>query len=223
MKERKIPIENLKPDPVSANPSPEVSSEAVWRVHNEGLDEPLIVRPLEDGYGVLARNGEYLAAELAGLKEVPCVLRNDLQSDVDAIEVSFKESSGRSPWRTAKALTVLHKSASQAPTAGEVADFLKVTREEAEGYAQIARLPYWVKIRLKKPWNLKARDRILLRELGAGEETFEKNIPLSLCGRLAQNGDFVALAENAPKKAHRVIDKVLNTNMAVQEAIREIV
>jgi ParB family chromosome partitioning protein len=55
-----------------------------------GLLEPLIVRPIDDGYEVVVGERRYRALQQAGLKIVPCVVRN--YTDDEVLELNLVEN-----------------------------------------------------------------------------------------------------------------------------------
>lgn len=220
---RKISIEKLKPDPVAANPSPNVTFGMIRRVQKRGIDHPLVVRPFDDGYGVLTGAEEYLAAEVSGFERVPCLIRPDLEDDLDAVKVSFRKSPNASAWRTLRAVEMLHDSMGKAKSLGEaareIATDLDVSEEEARKHLRIRELPRHVKVRLKKPWNLVEKDKSLLSKAGAEKEP-TGNIPVDVCEKLARSADFAELAGNRPERAHEVINELLENDLSVREAIQ---
>jgi len=65
-------------------------SELVESIKRNGIEEPLIVRPISDKYEVIAGRRRYEAAKLAGLKEAPCIVRDI--SDEEALIISTVEN-----------------------------------------------------------------------------------------------------------------------------------
>lgn len=216
---RKIPVGCLTPDPVAANSCPEITNEEVQEVSENGIESPLLVRPLGEKYGVLANAKGYLAAEVAGFDEVSCIVRRDLDSDADAVKVSFRESENYTPWRVLRAVELLRESDPEGST-GEIARALAVPEPEVERYLRISKLPYHVKVCLKVPWNLTDEDRSNLSEKGISEGTVGTVSP-NLCDRLARSGRFVELAENCPVKAHEAM-KLVGRGSSVREAVHKV-
>lgn len=55
---------------------PESLEELANSIRTQGIIQPLIVRPIGDGYEIIAGERRFRAAQLAGLTEVPVVIRN---------------------------------------------------------------------------------------------------------------------------------------------------
>lgn len=217
--ERKIPVKCLTPDPVAANSCPEVTNEEIREVSENGIESPLLVRPLNEKYGVLARAKGYLAAEVAGLGDTPCIVRDDLDDDVDAVKISFRESEKYTPWRALRAVELLRESDPEWG-AGEIARALDVPEPEVERYLRISELPYHVKVCLKVPWNFTDEDLLYLSEKGVSGETVGIVSP-GLCDRLARSNRFVELAENCPVEAHEAIE-IVGRGLSVEEAVQKV-
>ncbi|MFA5385515.1 MAG: ParB/RepB/Spo0J family partition protein, partial [Eubacteriales bacterium] len=49
-----------------------------------GILEPLVVRKVGTGYGIIAGERRWRAAAIAGLKEVPCIVRDDISDEQEA-------------------------------------------------------------------------------------------------------------------------------------------
>ncbi len=82
---RKLPIDQLKPNPWNRKVfSPEGIQSLAVTVKSRGIQEPLIVRPASDGQGyeIASGNRRYLAAQQAGLKEVPCLVQTFSDTDI---------------------------------------------------------------------------------------------------------------------------------------------
>ncbi|MEP1080214.1 ParB/RepB/Spo0J family partition protein [Leptolyngbya sp. PL-A3] len=59
-------------------------------VQQHGILEPLLVRPLDDGYELIAGERRYRAAKEVGLKDVPVVIRQ--MSDQEALQIAIVEN-----------------------------------------------------------------------------------------------------------------------------------
>jgi ParB family chromosome partitioning protein len=66
----------------------------VESVRKNGLLQPVIVRPLEEGYEIIAGERRWRAAKEAGFKEIPILIRN--AEDVEVAELSLIENIQRS-------------------------------------------------------------------------------------------------------------------------------
>jgi len=92
-----LPLESLVIPETSIRVNPEFGLETLAEsIGSDGLLEPLVVRPSkrEEGkYEVVCGLRRFLAAQKAGLKAVPCVVKE--MSDVEAMEAMFIENKER--------------------------------------------------------------------------------------------------------------------------------
>jgi len=81
---RKIPIEQLKPNPWNRTQfDPSQLEDLINSIKVSGIKEPLIVRKINDGnYQIASGHRRWLAAQTAGLKEVPCWVQDLSNEDV---------------------------------------------------------------------------------------------------------------------------------------------
>ena len=79
---RLIPIEQIDPNPNQPRQVMGDLSELVSSIAEKGILEPLIVRPRNDRFQIIAGERRYQAAVQAGLRELPVVVR-----DVDETEM----------------------------------------------------------------------------------------------------------------------------------------
>lgn len=88
--------------------SDEEQSELVASIKEQGIIQPIIVRKIEGGYEIIAGERRWRAAQDAGLKEVPVVVRE--ASDLELAEISLIENLQRAdlnPIEEAQAYQVL--------------------------------------------------------------------------------------------------------------------
>lgn len=65
--------------------SPEAIEELAGSIGTHGILQPLLVRPVEGGYELIAGERRYMASRKAGLKNVPVVVREASDADVLAL------------------------------------------------------------------------------------------------------------------------------------------
>src|SRR5579872_1393109 len=90
---RNIPIEKVQPNPWNRKTfDPVALQELTGSIKNNGIKEPLIVRPKGDCYEIASGNRRWLAAKEARLKEVPCYVQDlsDEQVAEDNIELNIQ-------------------------------------------------------------------------------------------------------------------------------------
>jgi len=89
----KISIDKIKPNP--NQPRKHVKEETIKElaesIKEKGVIQPIIVREKEDYYEIVAGERRWRASQLAGLKEVPVVIRNDI-SEVESLELALIEN-----------------------------------------------------------------------------------------------------------------------------------
>ncbi len=92
--EQKVAIERLYPNPDQPRRdfSPEALADLAASIRNKGVIQPLIVRPHpgRDGYEIVAGERRWRAAQLAGLHELPVLVRDF--DDGEVIEVAIIEN-----------------------------------------------------------------------------------------------------------------------------------
>jgi ParB/RepB/Spo0J family partition protein len=92
---RNIILDRIKdPErPLRSNLTPESVDELVFSIKEVGIIEPLVVCESGDGFEVVAGHRRLLAAEIAGLIEVPCIVVN--AKDLDKEVLKMHENIGR--------------------------------------------------------------------------------------------------------------------------------
>jgi ParB family chromosome partitioning protein len=87
-----ISLSSLKPGTFQPRQSvdPRELAELVESVRRHGVLQPIVVRPAGDGYEVVAGERRWRAAEVAGLKTIPAVVRE--LDDRQAVEVALVEN-----------------------------------------------------------------------------------------------------------------------------------
>jgi len=74
-----------------------------------GVIEPIVVRPIDDNYEIIAGERRWRASQMAGLTEIPCVVRFDLE-DRDAMVLALEENLRRrdlNPFEVAEGIQAL--------------------------------------------------------------------------------------------------------------------
>jgi ParB/RepB/Spo0J family partition protein len=91
---RLLPIERVQPNPWQPRQhlDPDRLAELIADVAARGILEPIIVRPIDaDRYEVVAGERRYRAALLAGLTQIPAIVRIDM-TDAEAREAALVEN-----------------------------------------------------------------------------------------------------------------------------------
>lgn len=96
---RDLPVREIRPSRLQprSQVSPEDVEELAASIVDRGVLQPIVVRPVHDGYELVAGERRWRAAMAAGLQVVPAVVRN--LSDQDALEVALLENIQREDLR----------------------------------------------------------------------------------------------------------------------------
>ncbi|MEM0135531.1 MAG: ParB/RepB/Spo0J family partition protein [Thermoplasmatales archaeon] len=95
-----------------------------------GVLEPLLVRPVADKFEVIAGGRRYRAANQAGVKTVPCVVKE--MDDISALKASFHENEERKSASPLEYGMLCWKMAQRAESLKDVADNLGKTQAWVE-------------------------------------------------------------------------------------------
>jgi ParB family transcriptional regulator, chromosome partitioning protein len=85
-----LPLDQVNPDPQQPRKAFDEAAlnELAASIKAEGLINPIVVKPNGKGYHIVDGERRYRAAKLAGLKEVPSLIRADLKDqDVTALQL----------------------------------------------------------------------------------------------------------------------------------------
>jgi ParB family chromosome partitioning protein len=102
---RLIPIDQIDPNPHQPRQVMGDLSELIASIGEQGIIEPLVVRPRGDRFQIVAGERRYQAAVQAGLRELPVVVRE--VDDTEVIELALIENLQRkdlTPFEEAEAL-----------------------------------------------------------------------------------------------------------------------
>lgn len=87
---RMIPIEKIYPNPQQARSELGDLNELMSSIKSKGILEPILVRPKDKRYEIIAGERRFVAAKKIGLKEIPCIEMN--VEDNEAIELALIEN-----------------------------------------------------------------------------------------------------------------------------------
>lgn len=107
---RQVPIDAIVPNPLQPRRhfDAEALQELAESIRRKGVLQPLVVRPADRGYELIAGERRLRAARLAGLVTVPVIVRE--LADEERLEVALAENLARAdlnPVETARALATL--------------------------------------------------------------------------------------------------------------------
>lgn len=119
---RAIPLEQIRPNP--KQPRRRFDEEALIALANSirdrGVLQPVIVRPLSDGYELIAGERRWRASYIAGLATIPALVDHDAVNDAVSLELALIENIARAD------LTVIE----EARTIASLLDDLNVSRAD---------------------------------------------------------------------------------------------
>ena len=89
----KISIDRIKPNPNQPRKhiKEETLKELAESIKQKGIIQPIIVREKERYYEIIAGERRWRAAQIAGLQEIPVVIRNDI-SELESLELALIEN-----------------------------------------------------------------------------------------------------------------------------------
>ena len=188
------PIADISPSKVQPRKdfNEEQLKELTDSIREKGIIEPLIVRRSENGYELIAGERRWRAARLAGLKEVPVVVRD--ATEEESLELAIIENIQRAdlnPIEEALAYKSLMErfSLSQDDTAKKVGK----ERATVANYLRLLKLAPEVKNELQKGAISMGHAKVLLSlDSHAGQR--------ELCRKIIQKGLSVREAEEAVKR-----------------------
>ena len=89
---REIPLTNIRP--LANQPrkffDPDALQSLAQSISTHGILQPLLVRPVEEAFEILAGERRFRAATIAGLETVPCIIREI--DDSGALEIALLEN-----------------------------------------------------------------------------------------------------------------------------------
>ena len=89
---RRVPRDRVRPSPLQPRKdfTPEALADLADSIREQGIIQPLVVRPVGDHFELIAGERRWRASELAGLAEVPVIER--LATDVEVLELALIEN-----------------------------------------------------------------------------------------------------------------------------------
>jgi len=169
-----LPVAMITPNPEQPRKlfDPNALAELATSLRQHGVLQPLVVRPVDGGFVIIAGERRWRAARLAGLTDVPCRVLRDV-SDEQAFVLSVLENCARAD------MTIVEEAQSFATIVG-------TGRSREEVAALVGKTPDYVSARL----DLLALDEPLRQLAGSGQ--LSKNLAWYL-SRLSVTGQYEVL------------------------------
>lgn len=87
---RQISLNKIAPNPHQARSELGEMQDLINSVKEKGVLEPILVRPKNGDYEIIAGERRYMASKKIGLSEIPCIVMN--VNDMEAMEISLIEN-----------------------------------------------------------------------------------------------------------------------------------
>lgn len=163
-------------------------------IRREGVLMPILLRPKGDGYELIAGERRWRAAQAAGLREIPAVVRD--VNDLQALELAIIENEQRDDLTAIESARAYYKMIEDfGCTQQQVAEKIGVSRVQVSNLVRLLQLPDRI------------QNMIENRELSMGQARPLVGLPLAVAEDLATHcvaGDWSArVMEREAKKAAR--------------------
>lgn len=189
-----IPLDQIVPN--SNQPRTRIDEKTIAElassIKEKGLLQPIILKRRNKGYEIVAGERRYRAAIMAGLKEVPAVVRN--VDDREALEIALMENLQREDLNPLEVAHVYERFIEDfGYTHEEVAKKMGVDRSSVSNFVRLLKLPSWIKELVLEGRLTQGHGRALL---GLKDEREQKRF----VGRVLQDGISVRELEREAKK-----------------------
>ncbi len=87
---RYLKIKDITPNPNQARNELGNMEDLISSIREKGILEPILVRPKNGNYEIIAGERRYIASKKLGLNEIPCIVMN--VNDMEAMEISLIEN-----------------------------------------------------------------------------------------------------------------------------------
>jgi len=137
-----LDVNLLRPNPNQPRKqfNPSSLQELAESIKSEGLLQPILVRPKENGYEIIAGERRFRAAQMAGLKKIPAIIKE--LSDRETLLIALMENIHRedlSPIEQAQALLILKQEFELSQE--ELAAKVKLSRSQVANLLRLLSLP----------------------------------------------------------------------------------
>lgn len=166
-------------------------SELADSIRIKGVLQPILVRPTGDRYEIVAGERRWRASQMAGLHEIPVVIRPF--SDADGYEVAIIENVQRADLNAMEEALGYHRLASDYGHTQEMV--AAVTGKGRSHVANMMRL-------LDLPEDAQSLVRMGLLSVGHAKAALQGRDPGALAKEIAARGLTVRQAEEAARKSH---------------------
>lgn len=141
-----IPIDRITPNKTQPRQKIDENSiaELAVSIKGKGLLQPIILKRKDKGYEIIAGERRYRAAIMAGLKEVPAIIKD--VDDKEALEIALIENLQREDLNPLEVAVVYERFIEEfSYTHEELAQKVGVDRSSISNYIRLLKLPPWIK------------------------------------------------------------------------------
>jgi len=141
-----IPIDRITPN--KTQPRLKIDEKTITElassIKGKGLLQPIILRRKDKGYEIIAGERRFRAAVIAGLKEVPAIIKD--VDEKEALEIALIENLQREDLNSLEVATVYERFVEEfSYTHEELAQKMGVDRSSVSNIIRLLKLPQWIK------------------------------------------------------------------------------
>ena len=208
-----IPVDRIKPNKSQPRIKFEDKSieELAASIEGKGLLQPIIIRRKDKGYEIIAGERRYRAALMAGLKEVPAVIKD--VDEQEALEIALIENLQREDLNPIEVASVYDRLIEEfSYTHEELAKKMGVDRSSVTNYIRLLKLPQWIKDLMLSGSLTHGHARALL---GLKSESEQKKF----VNRILKEGTTVRELERQTRKKNTVRNSAFG---AAEDALQKV-
>jgi ParB family transcriptional regulator, chromosome partitioning protein len=158
-----IPVDHIVPNPSQPRLSmrEETLLELASSIREKGLLQPIILKKKDRVYEIIAGERRYRASVMAGLREVPALIKD--VDDREALEIALVENLHREDLSPVEIATVYQKFIEEfGYTQQDLARRLGLDRSSVSNFLRLLKLPDWVKMLMSEGKLTQGHGRVLL-------------------------------------------------------------
>ena len=175
-----IPVQLISPNPQQPRKriSPELLNDLVESIRAQGLLQPVLVKKSASGYELIAGERRWRAGQMAGLEEIPALIKEAGRQD--SLAMALVENIQRENLNPMEAATAYQSLVSEfSLTQEEVAGMVGKERASVANYLRLLKLPLAVQEDLAEERLSMGHARALLGLPGKGEQLEAREIVLA--------------------------------------------
>ncbi len=168
---RLIPVEDIIPNPTQ--PRFEIKEETLVElaasIREKGLLQPIILKKKGKNYEVVAGERRYRASVMAGLKDVPAIVKD--VDDKEALEIAMIENLQREDLNAVEIATVYERFIEEfGYTQEELAKKIGIDRSSVSNFIRLLKLPEWIRKLIVEGRLTQGHARVLITLKSEGEQ-----------------------------------------------------